>query len=820
VEVNFYISVKPLIYTPEEGGIIFAKRPVITGTGGGNCSLRVMKSGSSEVLSDSFFAVLNTWSIKLNCDLSGNTEYSITIEQSKPGYTTRFSSDRTFITTLPVITSPAAGSLQETTFTVGGIEGEVGATVHVLLDHDPDTMPVGKSEVLTGDAWTASVKVEPGPISLVAIQVKGQLESGRSSPVAFKIRPPAFTAVKVEYPTTETSVKFSGTGHTGATVEITVISGPGGTAPPAVTVKGGKWETTATNWPFGMYSLKAIQKVSDNTNGWIESQPYTFTVNRLFPDPYDVTFTTDYQPTFSGKGYTGATVKLYNPGGASKAAPDARVSNGIWSSRASEVWGPTFEREVHIQQTLNGQTSPNWVKLKVTIPPLAPVMNEPVENGLSPQLSGTCLPEATLSLKYSDSPTLHPVVNTNGTWSFRRDLPFEPEKTHNATITQTAAGQISAPTSKTFMVYTPIPKPVITDPEPGSEVGRDVTIEGTDGMAGATMQIRVDGINTVAERLANGGLWYIDLKGLAFGRRILDAQQTLDGPPSERSDPVVVNVVLMPPVFTVPQPGGDLPRISTIFGEGMPGATVEVWLDGSNDFLFRGVSVNTAGRWEGLVTLPVGVTKLRARQAIGSVVSNDSPLLTCNVVPAAPYIETPVKDGHVGRSTVVSGFGVPGDRVTILLGDVVLGSAPVLEDRTWSVATSLSQPGGGHVLVAVASCDGFESDRSAQQPVVLGSYLPVIDSPQAGRWVSDPVSFSGQGRPGTGQLVSWFNPEQPWAPNLPVSAQGWQGVSVRPLLAGGNWCRFQQTIVDGTDTSTISDWSESGRFEILGPPLR
>jgi hypothetical protein len=222
------------------------------------------------------------------------------------------------------------------------------------------------------------------------------------------------------------------------------------------------------------------------------------------------------------------------------------------------------------------------------------------------------------------------------------------------------------------------------------------------------------------------------------------------------------------------------------------------------------------------VTLPVSVATLRARQSIEREVSRDSPSLTFSVVPVAPLIETPIEDGHIGRATVVSGFGEPGDRVTISLDDAahtVLGSTPVLEDRTWSVPVTLTQPGGVHVLVAVASFNEFDSDPAARR-LVLGSYAPQIDTPQAGRWVTEPVHFSGQGRQGTGQVTSWYNPEHLWTPPLEVSAQGWQGGSVRPLLAGGNWCRFKQTIIDGADASTISDWSESGRFEVLGPSLR
>ncbi|MEB0046401.1 MULTISPECIES: hypothetical protein [unclassified Pseudomonas] len=726
----------------------------------------------------------------------------------------------------PAITAPAANSLQLQSFTLSGNQGLSGAKVQVYQDLGPNK--VGESAVLSGASWSASITVPVGLISLVVTQIQNGNESLRGTPRIFKIRPPKQTAVAVELLPSQ-AAKFSGTGYNGATLLLSYVSGPVNKSLPEVVVANGVWQVNSTGWTHGTYTYSATQKVSDNAGGWIPSEDFHFVFTIVppelepVPDPVpDRPTEYSYTPTFTGSGINGATVLIKKQGGA-EAASDARVAGSRWSSQSSVEWGPTLSQNVDLKQRLDGRESQNWVRVVVKIPPLAPAITGLVDNELSPALSGTCWRSgAVVKLTFSDKPgTAETATVTGGTWTLRRSTPFAPNVPHTVTVTQTAAQQTSPPTTRTFEVRRTLLNPVITWPTSGIEVERDLTVRGRQGMAGASMQLRISGINAgAAKLLTSDGDWSIDLKGLAFGPGSVDARQTLDGRPSDLSDPVPFQVVLMPPVFTVPQPDGDLPRTSIISGEGTPGTTVEVWLDGSNEFVFRGVPVNADGHWQGSVTLPVGVTKLRARQAMGSEVSNDSPLLTCNVVPAAPYIETPVKDGLIGRLTVVSGFGEPGDTVTVLLGDAVLGSAPILTDRTWSVATVLTQPGGDYVLVAVASLDGFESDRSAQQSVVLGSYLPLIDSPQAGRWVSEPVAFSGQGRLGVGQLVSWFNPQQPWAPNLAVSAQGWQGLAVRALSAGGHWCRFQQTIDDGADGSTISDWSESGRFDVPGPSSR
>lgn len=718
---------------------------------------------------------------------------------------------------IPVITGPAAGSIQDTTFTVTGNQGVVGAKVQVHKDLIGGV--VGESGALTGSNWSIPVTVPVGPASLVAVQIKDGRKSALSTERLFIVRPPALTAVNVS-PSTETLVKFSGTGHTDATVVITKVSGLEASMPPPVQVTNGSWETTATNWPFDNYILQAIQKVPDNANGWIESLPYTFSVDRTFPDPTDVTHTADYQPTFLGKGYTGATVKLFNAGGGSTVAPDARVSNGQWSSRASAEWGPTLNREVHIKQYLDGQASPNWVILKVTIAPLAPTINAIPPGEDSPLIEGRCWPGAVVKLKYSDSGTEHQPVVTNGRWSHRREGAFAPGG-HIVTVTQTAAQQTSPPASQPFTVFKPIPKPTI-DPV-GEETGRDLIVTGGNGMKDATLQLR-DAQHEwplgQPKLLTRDGPWSIELKGLEFRRYFIDAQQSFENRKSQHSEVVSFNVVLLSPVFEVPQPGGNLPRTSELSGTGMPGGRVEVWLQDGKEPLLKNIAVGPDGRWKAEVTLPIGVTTIRARQFFEDQTSRDSPLLTYNVVPAAPFIETPATDEHIGRVVVVSGFGVPGDTVTVKLGDAVLrvlGQSPVLEDRTWSLTLAFDQPGGNLGLVAVASCEGFESAASSPRSVVLGTYLPSIDVPAAGRWVSNPVGFEGQGRRGTGQLVSWFNPEQEWVPNIPVTATGWQGQSAQLLPPGGNWCRFKQTIDDGEDASTVSDWVESARFEGPAP---
>ncbi|MGD6955930.1 hypothetical protein, partial [Bacillus thuringiensis] len=113
-------------------------------------------------------------------------------------------------------------------------------------------------------------------------------------------------------------------------------------------------------WPLGTYNVSVIQKIADNASGWIDSLPLTFEVKNILPDVSDVQFTNDYQPTFSGKGFSRALVQPRRPNSPYLEAPEVEVVGGRWSTKASTVWGPSFERQVHIKQFLDGHQSPNW----------------------------------------------------------------------------------------------------------------------------------------------------------------------------------------------------------------------------------------------------------------------------------------------------------------------------------------------------------------------------------------------------------------------------------------------------------------------------
>lgn len=138
-------------------------------------------------------------------------------------------------------------------------------------------------------------------------------------------------------------------------------------------------------------------------------------------------------------------------------------------------------------------------------------------------------------------------------------------------------------------------QPLIVAPVSGSEVGYDVTIEGDNGMQGAMMQLHDSqmGVTLGAplELLAEGK-WLIGLRDLELRHYFLHAQQILNGQESINSAEHELKVVVSPPRFTTPIPGGKAPRTSKIAGTGRPTARVEVWLEGATEPLLEDIEVN------------------------------------------------------------------------------------------------------------------------------------------------------------------------------------------------------------------------------------
>lgn len=819
----FTLVARPTIALPASGAVTDPRGPISGGNAISGATVEVLKDLQHAFkIGQGIAGTDGQWRVTSFSQDMPPGAFSIVAQQRVSGVISDVSVARSFKVRPPALTSV---SVTYPTITTAGFSGAgfTGSTVEITILKGPAGATVPAPVSVTAGSWSTSSQNWPvGDYDLKAVQKVSDNAGGwiPSQEYLFKATSILSPPTNVTYSVTNYTPTFTGNGIVGALIEVTDKADGSQLAPLATVVPQG-WSTRGSQaWaPGSVRTVRVVQKIGAAVSAAVE---LTINIDHI-PPPTNVRYTVDnYTPTFLGNGINGATIVLLDDGGNSSAAPDALVVSQQWSSRAPLPWGPTLGRNVNIRQGLNNEWSKEPVVLVVTIPLLAPVISAIEDDGLSPKISGTCWPGAVLSLKYSGDATEHKPSVVNGTWTFKRPAAFVPGVEYTVTVIQTFSGRDSPPVSQTFSVRPPTP--LITEPSENADVGHDMIVRGEMGFSGATLQLYDAQFGRplgAAKQLTAHDAWFIELKNLEFRKYQIDAMQSIAGRDSSHSEVRSFFVELLPPVIEVPAPDQALARTSVISGVAEPFGEVTVWREGQSAPLIENTPVSSTGGWRAEITLPVGAYTLRARQNFQAQVSKESPSRNYTVVPAAPFIESPGRGSHVGRSVVVSGFGYPGDTIAVTLTgskNGMPGYGPVLADRSWSVTLEIDESSGAGHLLAVASRDGFTSGDSTAHPVMPGTYLPGIDEPAAGHWVDDPIEFAGRGRTGVGQVVSWYDPEQPLATGIAVTAQEWRGKSTQAIRNGGYWCRFQQTVVDGEDGSTLSDWVESARFEKFSSP--
>ncbi|MBY8938425.1 hypothetical protein J1G32_29275, partial [Pseudomonas fluorescens] len=363
---TFTVTQPPPVISPQEGASLLAKGTGVPGN-------RIMVTGSYPPGDNNGpfgFALVGNdekWTVKWHAepDTDHDQVYVATSSYVIAGnsFMSEISNSEKYSASLPTpsITGPDSNIPQAQTFPLSGIDGVVEATLSVYRDTTSDK--VGEVQVSTGN-WSVPVSLKPGNISLVAMQTWKGIPSSLSAPRAFRVRPPVLTEPDIHFTTAGTAT-FSGKGHFDeklvTQIQFTIKDGPGAAPPNATVTKDGEWETTAVGWPFGTNIVQIIQKVGDGASGWIESLPFPFTVENKLPNVSELAHTLEYQPTFSGLGNARATVWLWKIDMDEEVAPHRLLTTtGKWTSQATQVWGPTFNRRVRIKQAGDGQET-DWV---------------------------------------------------------------------------------------------------------------------------------------------------------------------------------------------------------------------------------------------------------------------------------------------------------------------------------------------------------------------------------------------------------------------------------------------------------------------------
>ncbi|UZE22663.1 hypothetical protein LOY67_21970 [Pseudomonas sp. B21-056] len=805
-----------LVYITAPGAnAVLAKGDIFRGVGAPGSKVRVVKADnhSFQLAPEATVGTDDSWQSSLNADLFGDT-VSVVAIYDLTGFPRVVSDPVSYRVLLaPAITGPAANSIQAQTFNLSGNNALKGATVTVY--RDPTDTSVGHT-VVTQDngSWNADVTVPAGPISLAALQTLNGKDSGRSSPRAFKIKPPKLLNIQITYPRPGT-VKFSGAGHADATVDVHKT----GVNDPQVStgVSGGQWAVEWPDQPPASYSMDIRQKLPDGS-AWIHSDwSDRLTVTIPVPMPtLEVQVGVDRKPEFSGIGHSwtgqpAAQIEVRRVGESTPVAPVVDVRNDRWQTTAAEVWNPGTHT-VEARQLFSNLSSEPTSKQFVIPAPLPTV--ELRQDGLTPRFSGTCLSGAQVQLQFEGDPNSpYAALVSGATWSFTRTEPFMPG-TYTAKVTQSFGGQTSNEVLQRFDIV--VLQPVITSPVNDEEVGHNPVIQGTGGIPGALMRV-FDFVSEtpLGEDSVTGNEWSVTItEDLPFGRQNVYAVQQYGDFPSEKSEPVRFEVILFPPTIDHPQPGDAIARASVIDGYArkhweFDTATVELWLDGWSEPLARVPARGVDGYWFYDAHLPVGTYTLRAKQIFQDRPSDFSPDHAFTAVPAIPLIESPALQQHLGATVTIAGHGYTGDWVEVAWSDApdtVLGRAQVQANRTWSIPLTIERPAGPHSLMVQQECDGYSSGWSAAHAVLLLSGAPTFTAPEAGHWFAGQPFFAGTGESGKHVEVSyWFDARQLVAQDRPIADGTWTASPDASLRLGAHWVRARQD---------DSDWGDSPRFEV------
>jgi len=834
--VTATLQIAPVtIETPRAGAVITVPTPTLTGKGHNGARIDIWRQGGDGGIFGTGTVQGTSWSVKLTKPLTSG-DFTFHAEQ------VTLSGDRKWSNEVPVnvqlkpgtllISNPPANTIVNRTFDVSGTGGAAGADIKVMLDLQDRVVGTTRAQ---GDSWSASVTlpgdIPPGEVRLACEQILNGIPSDRSPYRPFKLRPERVTSLAATVDD-DAKVTITGTGTVGATLYIHYV---GDGAPlKTFTVPSNPWSMDYPDWFPGVapYRIGARQSVAGSDgqpiySDWADREG-TFTVNVPMPT-LNHRVSPDGIPTFSGRGRnwpdqpaSTIEVRLNNTNDPIVPIVDVQPDRS-WTSAAAERWAPGTH-SVTARQSFQTLSS-TWLQPPETViipAPLA-VIEKVTPNGLLAKVNGQCWPGAVVTITFSDSPTSHPVTETdkNGEWDFQRPTAFRPGR-HTVTVTQTFGGQTSNPVSLSFDIV--LSAPVITPPDNGQTDHLSV-LYGTGGIEDCTISV-YDFVTQalLGEAIATGDGWSVQLTELDYQTYTVFAVQELGDLKSQHSAPVAFTVVLFAPRIDVPKTGTSVPRTFTVegyarAGNGFDRTEVDVYLD---DAAHRVYPNFDDGYFKQHFTRPLGPCVLKARQYFKDQESPFTQDVCVTIVPDKSLTETPDSNEVVEQTAMICGFGYPGDTVAVALAGAtgsILGTGVVQVDRTWFCLIKLPETQGDVSIVTEQRNGDFVSGWSDPRHVSLSGAAPTFTEPSEGAWGTPTPRFGGEAQVGAVvDVMRWYSVDEKLIQGIDTPGGRWAGESEQSLSEGPQWARAVQVV--GGKRSMATD---SKRFEIAPsdePPRR
>lgn len=808
---------RPLINTQANG--VVGIRPTITGSNG-NPGLRIdlVEADVGGTIYGSGIVNQNgTWSIPITTPLPARN-FRMTGRQNMGEWYSEWANPVAFTVMSPPIITVPSGTIDMASRAVSGTVVSSVADVQINIYRDVTNDIVGQGVVdSSSKTWkgTFNSELAPGIHVLSAAQNYYQTLSERGPTLTFRVRPGEVTDIVADVGQVP-MVVFSGKGLNGAVVKFEIHG-----VFHEVTVSGGTWRASPVRMrpDGGDQIVRFLQSIKTPQNDWIDSFLALKYIHIDTPKPSGTLVRMEGEIlVLSGTYYffqgltTVIRVSINNVSWGSH----TMTNDGPWEIRGSAP--PPGTHTVKVSGISNNQLSVEEVLAPLVIRPKAPHDISVVANGFSPQISGKCWPLAQLPLKYSDKDTEHvPTGTTEGTWSFRRDLPFTPGD-HTFTVKQLFGDQTS-PAMGPVRFNIATPAVTITEPAGGaSDVSLRAVVKGIGAYVGAVIKVydaKVGGKLLGEQAVTVAGAWSLALMDefLAEGSHTLYAVQEYAKQASARSAEVNFNVRLPKPEVTRPS-GGSIERYAEYSGKGWPLSKVTLTRVGVPGWAISNIPVDGEGLWKVIVQVPeVGPQTLAINQQYKAF-SRDGNDQAYNVTPNVPCIESPIAGELTSARTVVSGWGFAGDKLIVVNPSIsVMIDVEVAADGSWSAPLNTLLPPGPYTIKAKArghTTTTYDSAYTELLNFVVAGEATSIDEPVAGDWTGIYPWVGGRDTPGAKITVaSVFNAEEVLAPVATVDETGhWRVALNKPLLVGANWLQARAERPSGE----LSDWACSGRF--------
>jgi len=322
-----------------------------------------------------------------------------------------------------------------------------------------------------------------------------------------------------------------------------------------------------------------------------------------------------------------------------------------------------------------------------------------------------------------------------------------------AAATATPVAQAATATSVSPTPASPTAIAIVA-PTVSAEVKDGVLTLTGSGTPGATLQILIDGQPAGEVTVGPDGQW-------AFNTHLEPGDYQIDvnaldeaGNVAASAPPITVNV---PAAIAAPELDPLTPNLTagplTLTGNGAPGATVQIVVDGQ---AVGQTEAGPDGAWSFTTDLSAGPHKIEinALDTSGNVVASSEPaevtLGESTTTAKAPTLDLPTGALYTGPQTL-TGMGTPGSKVQIAIGGAPAGEAIVGADGQWSFETDF--PDAGEVTVTVNELDAAGAVIASSETATLTFNALALDA-LAASYAPGAVTLSGSGVPGsTVQIV-------------------------------------------------------------------